>query len=622
MVEPGTVFAGYIVHRRIGAGGMGTVYLARHPRLPIDVALKVLDPALGRTPQDRARFEREADIAARMRHPHIVPVHDRGAEGDYLWIAMDYVDGCDAAQLLERGPLPPAVAIDIVAQAADALDHAHTHRVLHRDIKPANLLIATVNHRKHVYLSDFGISRLMDDTASATAVRASFAYAAPELLTGDPVDERADLYSLGATLYHLLTGRVPFPRRSLAAVMHAHLNETPPPLADHRPDLPATLDEVLHRALSKAPGERFPSGRALAVAARKALHNNASHTGHRSTEPAGRPRDGRTDGGETPDESRSRHDAASPADTEPSGRDSAGRGAFTGESGAAAGTLDDAGRVQGPVADDESWAAALLDAPFPGRFGAANPRVSDTAGARDGDSSGQGPANSARSEDGPPLAPPTDRPPAVEAERTEIIWRGSISGGPDYPPGAPADRPSPSAMRPHPAPRRRARNRAMLAGSVAGILVVAALLVPYLMTHGKYYVGQQSGRVVLFQGSPSALLGFSLHEIEQAVCVTRAGDVHLADPGAGFPAGCRELLVTDLVSTAQVQVARGLPTGSRDEALVQLQVLTRQHLLPPCAVAATQPSDAPPSTTTAPPTVTAPPLGPASTAGQSCRVSE
>uniref|UniRef100_UPI0024A7DE27 serine/threonine-protein kinase n=1 Tax=Nocardia sp. CC201C TaxID=3044575 RepID=UPI0024A7DE27 len=256
-LHQGAIFAGYAIQRVIGVGGMGTVYLARHPRLPMDVALKVLSADLGRDPAARAYFEREAEIAARLQHPNIVRVHDRGTEGDHLWIAMDYVDGPDIGRVLRDGPLAAEFAVEVIAQAADGLDHAHRRGVLHRDVKPANLLTTAVRQRRHVYLTDFGIARSLDDTTTVTtSVRATFAYAAPELLTGHPLDRRADVYALGATLYRLLTDTVPYPRDTLAAVLHAHLHQTPPQATSCRPDLPAGVDRVIATAMAKDPADR------------------------------------------------------------------------------------------------------------------------------------------------------------------------------------------------------------------------------------------------------------------------------------------------------------------------------------------------------------------------------
>ncbi|MFD5174179.1 serine/threonine-protein kinase [Nocardia sp. NPDC058379] len=274
---PGASLAGYRIERRLGGGGMGAVYLARHPRLPRHDALKVLDARLAVEPTFRARFEREADLAARLRHPNVVQIFDRGVDGDRLWIAMQFVDGLDAAQLLRHGLaiLTPARAVRIVVEAAKGLDYAHRQGLLHRDIKPANLLIArTDDGADEVLVTDFGIARSMGETTSLTSagsVLGTLAYAAPEQLEGDPLDVRTDVYALGGTLYELLTGFVPFQRDSPAAMISAHLIEAPPRPSAGNPALPPAMDAVIARAMAKNPRDRFASCGELADAAVAAL---------------------------------------------------------------------------------------------------------------------------------------------------------------------------------------------------------------------------------------------------------------------------------------------------------------------------------------------------------------
>ena len=160
----GETFAGYTIVRLLGSGGMGEVYLAKHPRLPRHDALKVLPPGVSSDTEFRERFNREADLAAALYHPHIVGVHDRGEDEGHLWISMDYVDGSDTAQFLRtRYPtgMPREEAIDIVAAVADALDYAHKRGLLHRDVKPANILLAEPGKDdQRILLADFGIARL------------------------------------------------------------------------------------------------------------------------------------------------------------------------------------------------------------------------------------------------------------------------------------------------------------------------------------------------------------------------------------------------------------------------------------------------------------------------------
>ncbi|ORB53664.1 serine/threonine-protein kinase [Mycobacterium persicum] len=259
----GEVFAGYTILRVLGAGAMGTVYLAQHPRLPRRDALKVLSAELTADPQYRARFVREADIAASLWHPNILGIHDRGESGGQFWISMDFVAGTDAAKLLgERYPggMPLDLAVPIITAVGSALDYAHQRGLLHRDVKPANILIADPgSETQRVFLADFGIARPVDDTAGLTATNfaiGTVAYAAPEQLMGEPIDGRADQYALACTAFHMLTGTQPYQSPSAAAVITKHVMAPPPPIGERRPEL-AALDPVFARAMAKKPAERF-----------------------------------------------------------------------------------------------------------------------------------------------------------------------------------------------------------------------------------------------------------------------------------------------------------------------------------------------------------------------------
>jgi len=216
-LDEGSTFAGYTVIKRLGSGGMGEVYLAKHPRLPRQDALKVLKADVSADSEYRERFHREADTAATLWHPHIVAVHDRGESDGQLWIDMDYVDGTDAGELLEeRYPqgMPGPEVVEIVTAVAEALDYAHLHKLLHRDVKPANILIAQPDsHDRRILLADFGIAGLVGESTGLTATNmtvGTVAYAAPEQLMGNDLDGRADQYALAASAYQLLTGAPPF----------------------------------------------------------------------------------------------------------------------------------------------------------------------------------------------------------------------------------------------------------------------------------------------------------------------------------------------------------------------------------------------------------------------------
>ena len=261
----GEVFAGYVIQRLLGTGGMGEVYLAQHPRLPRHDALKILSLAATADEEFRARFNREAELAATLWHPHIVGVLDRGEFNGRLWISMDYVDGTDAGRLVrERHPrgMPEQDVWEIVTAVADALDFGHDRRLLHRDVKPENILVTAADgHRRRVLLTDFGIARRIDDVSNLTEANVAIgtiSYVAPEQLLGKPLDGRADQYALAATTFYLLTGAPPFQDSNRAVVVSHHLSTPPPRISERRPDL-AHLDAVLARALAKDPSERYPN---------------------------------------------------------------------------------------------------------------------------------------------------------------------------------------------------------------------------------------------------------------------------------------------------------------------------------------------------------------------------
>jgi len=259
----GATFAGYTIVRLLGSGGMGEVYLAQHPRLPRRDALKVLPVSVSADNEYRQRFNREADIAAALWHPHIVGVHDRGEFDGQIWISMDYVDGTDAGRMLrERYPdgMPRAEVVATVTAVAQALDYAHERDLLHRDVKPANILLAyPESGDQRILLADFGIARWVNDISGLTATNMTVGtvwYAAPEQLMGAQLDGRADQYGLAATAFHLLTGAPPFQNSNPAVVISQHLSASPPAIGARRPELSA-LDPVLGKALSKDPNDRY-----------------------------------------------------------------------------------------------------------------------------------------------------------------------------------------------------------------------------------------------------------------------------------------------------------------------------------------------------------------------------
>nr|WP_205878721.1 serine/threonine-protein kinase [Mycobacterium gordonae] len=281
----GDVFAGYTIDRLLGAGGMGEVYLVRHPRLPRREALKVLNDDISADDAYRQRFIREADLAAALWHPNIVRINDRGEFDGQLWISMDFVDGTDAASLLRAQypvGMPADQVADIIQAIAGALDYAHHHHdVLHRDVGPANILLTGPDTgEQRVLLSDFGIARNIGDIGGLTATNmmiGTFPYAAPEQLTDEPIDGRADQYALAATAYHLLTGAPLFPHTNPAVVISRHLSTPPPALADIRPTLKA-FDPVFAIALAKDPADRFIRCTDFADAFTRAVHSIGQST--------------------------------------------------------------------------------------------------------------------------------------------------------------------------------------------------------------------------------------------------------------------------------------------------------------------------------------------------------
>lgn len=264
-LEPGAAFAGFRIVRSLGAGGMGEVYLAEHPRLPRQEALKVLSETYTNNDEYRQRFQREAELAASLWHPHLVALHDRGEDKGRLWISMDYIDGSDMARLVKSkypAGMPVGETVTVITAIASALDYAHSRGMLHRDVKPSNILVSqSPVGEQRIALADFGIARAMDDVAGLTATNFTLGtveYAAPEQLMGQQVDARADQYALAATAFHLLSGAAPFGNSNPVAVISQHLTQPPPSIGRIRPEL-VVLDELFARAMAKEPGERFSS---------------------------------------------------------------------------------------------------------------------------------------------------------------------------------------------------------------------------------------------------------------------------------------------------------------------------------------------------------------------------
>lgn len=276
MLGAGVTFAGYRVEKVLGQGGMGTVYLAQHPRLPRSVALKMLNREVSTDPELVRRFEREADVVARLEHPGIVGVLDRGADGGHLWIAMQYIHGTDAASWDARAH-PAGTAVRLLGETASALDFAHSRGALHRDVKPANILISESDsfRESRAVLTDFGIARLTDATDTKITATGTFtatlAYGSPEQLSGEVVDHRSDQYSLACTLFALLTGQPPYASTNPGPVVVGHIAQPVPRLTAVRPDLHPAVDAVFERAMAKQREDRFATSTEFVTAVREAL---------------------------------------------------------------------------------------------------------------------------------------------------------------------------------------------------------------------------------------------------------------------------------------------------------------------------------------------------------------
>jgi Protein kinase domain len=275
-LEPGLAagsrFGGYRIEAFVARGGMGVIYKATQLALQRTVAIKLVAPELAGDHGFRERFQREAQLAASLDHPNILPVYEAGEVDGHLFLAMRYVVGTDLDSLIKReGALAPQRAIAIIAQVASALDAAHSRGLVHRDVKPANVLIAEEYGQERAYLTDFGLTKSAATNAHLTKtgyVVGTLDYVAPEQVQGKPVDGRADTYALACMLYHAVTGRIPFERPTDVAKMFAHLNDPAPSAAAQSPAVSAELDSVIRAGMAKRPEDRYSSSGAFAEAAR------------------------------------------------------------------------------------------------------------------------------------------------------------------------------------------------------------------------------------------------------------------------------------------------------------------------------------------------------------------
>jgi serine/threonine protein kinase len=254
----------YEIQEKLGRGGMGVVYRAYDTSLDRTVALKFLPPYLSADDSATERFLVEARAAAALDHSNVCNVHEIGeSEECGRFISMAYYEGETLKQKIERGPLPIDEALDYACQIGAGLDAAHQHGIIHRDIKPGNVIVTPDGTAK---VLDFGLAKLADVSLTGTGVRlGTIGYMSPEHLRGEPLDQRADFWSLGVVLYEMLTGELPFRGRPTAVTVHGILHEEPTRPSSLRPEIPAELETVVGRMLAKHPGFRATGAELLNV---------------------------------------------------------------------------------------------------------------------------------------------------------------------------------------------------------------------------------------------------------------------------------------------------------------------------------------------------------------------
>ena len=292
-LQPGQMLGPYRIINQIGKGGMANVYKAYQPSVDRYVAIKVLPSQLAESKEFAARFQQEARIIAKLEHPHILPVFDYGESDGIAYFVMRYLEAGTLKDRMEAGrPLPLNEIDRIFTQLTDALSYAHSHGIVHRDLKPANALI---DSHGNIFLTDFGIAKLLESASprltQTDAIMGTPAYISPEQAQAVPVDQRSDIYSLGIILYEMVTGRVPFVADTPLAIILKHVSDPLPPPSSIRPDVPASLEQVILKALAKDPRDRFDTAAEFAAAWKRALQDKETlrPTAEPASIPASRP---------------------------------------------------------------------------------------------------------------------------------------------------------------------------------------------------------------------------------------------------------------------------------------------------------------------------------------------
>jgi serine/threonine-protein kinase len=265
----GLVVGRYVILDRLGSGSMGRVFKAHHLMMDRVVALKIIAPEIVSNERVVARFQREMKLVGRLDHPNVVRAFDADQINRVLYIVMEYVAGESLAKRLRQGVIPPAELVGYAAQAALGLGHAHAQGIVHRDVKPSNLLLT---EDRKVKVLDLGLGVLMEADEHATFATAdgiavgTVDYMSPEQACGRDVDGRSDLYSLGCAIYHLMSGRLPFPGTSPIERLGMRLSGRPVPITEHLPDVPPSLAQIIDKLLAQRPQDRFQSGEEVADA--------------------------------------------------------------------------------------------------------------------------------------------------------------------------------------------------------------------------------------------------------------------------------------------------------------------------------------------------------------------
>ncbi|NJL94187.1 MAG: serine/threonine protein kinase [Anaerolineae bacterium] len=270
-----TIDGRYEVKELIGRGGMAMVYRAAQPAMGRDVAIKVILPDVGSGPEFVQRFQQEAQIVARLEHPHILPVYDFGEYRGQAYLVMRLLEAGDLQDHIRRGMPSLQEATRLISQIASALTYAHQQGIIHRDLKPQNVLM---DNGGNPYLTDFGIAKAIGATSQMTqtgALMGTPAYMAPEQWRTEPVDATTDVYALGIMAYVMLTGKMPFESETPFGLMYLHLDSMPDPLEVKRSDLPTNLTHVIFRAIAKRREERFPSAVAFGEMLQRAVNDSS-----------------------------------------------------------------------------------------------------------------------------------------------------------------------------------------------------------------------------------------------------------------------------------------------------------------------------------------------------------